>query len=221
MIYTASLTCADPLRLYEDVQALLESGIDTLHLDVMDGHHVPALGLNLDTITALRKAFPTAVLDAHLMVANPQDYFKRLQTCGVDWCTIVPRTVAEPTAALDAIRALGMRAGFVLNLDETVAQVVALLSHADLAVVMAIPSGGYGRPFQSEAYTRIGQLAALRAQQGYGYLISVDGGVTLENGRQCREMGADVLVEGMFTLFGQPQGIRQACQAYLRGMEEA
>lgn len=221
MIYTASLTCANPLRLEDDVGELMAGGIHTLHLDLMDGHHVPALGLNLDTIAMLRKAFPLAVLDAHLMVENPEAYYQRLKEAGVDWCTVVPRTTADPAKSLETIRRLGMKAGFVLNLEDEISAMEPLLCGADLVVVMTIPSGGYGRPFQPEALGRIARLAEIRAAQHYPYLISVDGGVTRERSLQCRDAGADILVEGVFTLFRQPEGIRKASEEYIRFMQEA
>lgn len=220
MIYTASLTCANPLRLEEDVRALLEGGIDTLHLDLMDGHHVPALGLNVETVRQLHRVFPQAVLDAHLMVQNPAHYYEAMAEAGVQWLTIVPQTVAHPAEALREIRRLGMRPGFALNPEVPIEEVEPLLPLAALVVVMSITPGGYGRPFQPEAYGRIDTLHRLRETQGYDYLISVDGGITLENGMQCREHSADMLVEGVFTLFRQPQGIRQACLDYIRKMGE-
>ncbi len=220
MIYTASLACADPLNLEVDARALLEGGVHTLHLDLMDGHHVPSLGFSVETIAQLHRRFPQAELDAHLMVTNPEHYFEPLAQAGVRWLSIVPNTLPDPARGLERIRELGMKPGFVLNLDRSLEEVASLLPLADLAVVMSIPAGGYGRAFQQEAYARIRALDELRKAHGLPYLISVDGGVTRENSRLCRQAGADMLVQGIYTLFRQPQGIRQACLDYIRYMEE-
>ena len=221
MIHTASLACANPLALGEDIRQLLEGGIFTLHLDLMDGHHVPGLGFSVETIAEIHRCFPQAELDAHLMVTNPEHYFEPLARAGVAWLSLVPQTLADPAAGLGRIRELGMKAGFVLTLDRSVEDVTPLLPLADLAVVMSIPAGGYGRAFQAEAYNRIAALGALREENGFSYLISVDGGVTPENSLACRRAGADMLVQGVFTIFRQPQGIRQACLDYIRHMKES
>lgn len=220
MIYTASLACADLLNLEADVKALLEGGVHTLHLDLMDGHHVPALGFCVDTIAQLHRRFPQAELDAHLMVTNPEHYFESLAQAGVRWLSIVPQTLSDPARGLEKIRELGMKAGFVLTLDRSLEEVKPLLPLADLVVVMSVPAGGYGRAFQEEAYLRIGALRDLREEHGFSYLISVDGGVNRENSVLCRKAGADMLVQGVFTLFRQPQGIRQACLDYIHHMED-
>ncbi len=219
MIYTASLACANPLCLESDVCELMEGGVHTLHLDVMDGHHVPALGLSMETIAQLHRRFPQADLDVHLMVLNPQAYLAPLAQAGAKWVTIVPQTASNPVQMLEAIRGAGMKAGFAFPLDRPLQEIEPLLPVADLVVVMSIPAGRYGVPFQEAAYGRIQALSTLRKERGYSYLISVDGGITRENSLLCRDAGADMLVQGVFTLFRQPQGIRQACLEYREYME--
>ena len=104
MIYTASLACADPLNLEADARALLEGGVHTLHLDLMDGHHVPALGFSVETIARLHRRFPQAELDAHLMVTNPEHYFELFGPGGVRWLSIVPHTLFRSGPGLERIR---------------------------------------------------------------------------------------------------------------------
>ena len=74
MLYSASLACADYLNMERDIRSLIKGGINMVHLDVMDGHYVPNLSLNLDLISRIRDTFPDIKLDVHLMVTDPMAY---------------------------------------------------------------------------------------------------------------------------------------------------
>lgn len=220
MIFAPSLACARPLHLAQDIGQLVEGGMPFLHVDFMDGHAVPNLCMNLDMVRAIRTEFPQVILDGHLMVANPEEYVEPAAAAGLHYLSFPPHISRDPAALLGAIRRAGMKPGLVIDPEHRPSEYAALLENAEEVVVMSIKPGGVKRPFDPATYQKLDELTALRQKGKGSYLISVDGGINAENGRECRRHGADILILGYYAVFEQDLAIPQACERFKRQIME-
>jgi ribulose-phosphate 3-epimerase len=203
-----SLLACDFAHLAEEIRRLEEAGARILHLDVMDGHFVPNLGIGVPVVEAIRRA-TRLPLDVHLMISEPARYVEAFRGAGADLLTIHIEVVADPRPLLRKIRQLGALAGISLNPPTPVAAVEEFLDECDLALVMSVMPGFGGQHFDPAALEK---LRRLREAAGPRVLLSVDGGLRDDNIPLCAAAGADMLVAGT-ALFSQ-QDYRRAIAAW-------
>lgn len=218
MIYSTSLACANPLNLESDAAELIRAGHSTFHVDIMDGNYVPNLCLNLDVVRALKKKFDCHI-DAHLMVENPGVYVELCRQAGVDQLAFHLDRVSYPYRLIEQIKRSGMKAGIALNPRERVEELNGLEEQMDYCLVMSIEPGFAGQKFMDFTYEKIAAVHQIRREKHLSFGISVDGGIGVEEGRRCRQLGADTLVMGMFSFFGQGVSVYDACDRYVRQVE--
>ncbi|PWS38490.1 ribulose-phosphate 3-epimerase [Falsiroseomonas bella] len=190
-----SLLAADFARLGEEVRAIEAAGADWLHLDIMDGHFVPNISFGPGLVKALRKhcALP---FDVHLMIAPVDPYLAAFAEAGADLISLHPEAGPHLHRSLQTIRALGKKAGVVLNPATPVAAVEPVLDLCDLVLVMSVNPGFGGQSFIRSQLAKIAALRAMIDRSGREIALQVDGGVTAETARDCVAAGADVLVAG-------------------------
>jgi len=209
-----SLLAADFTDLRRDIASMEEAGVDLLHLDVMDAHFVPNLTFGPFICAAVRRC-TGLVLDAHLMMTDPDRYLGAFVDAGVDAITIHAESASPLAATLDRIGALGCRRGASLNPDSDIACLEPVLDRVDLVLVMTVKPGFGGQSFDPRGLEKIRRLARLRRQAGLDFAISVDGGVNDRTAPDCREAGADILVSG--TWFCEKTD-RKGAAGLLRGL---
>lgn len=198
-----SMLSADFNRLAEDIAEIESYGVEYLHIDVMDGTFVPNISFGAMIFAGLR-AKSQMVFDCHMMVDNPVRYIGDMAKAGADIITIHAEATKHLHSDLQAIKALGVKAGVSINPGTSVEVIRPVLSIVDLVLVMTVNPGFGGQSFIPECVEKIELLDQLRKErQDYHYEIEVDGGVNDQTGRQCLEAGADVLVAGSY-IFKHP-----------------
>lgn len=203
-----TLACGNLLNYKEDLDILKALGNRILHIDIMDGHYVPNLCFDLNTIRAIKNNYDF-LLDVHLMVTNPEDYLEPLKQIGVDFISFHIDATSFSIRLLKQIRELGIRAGIVINPSQSIASAIHLYPYADFVLLMAVEPGFSGQQFIPETFSKLDELRRLRKEQHYQFLIEVDGGISNENSVPCIQAGADILVSGAFGVFMRKNGLKE------------
>ena len=196
-ILSPSVLSADYMNMERDLKATAEMGVKWLHVDIMDGLFVPNLSFGYSMVAAMRKV-TDQVLDVHLMIDRPIRYVENFCKAGADYLTIhVEADTRENTrAALEKIRALGVKPGIVLKPKTPAEDLAEFLPLVDLVLVMTVEPGFGGQKFMADMMPKLKQLREMLDEVNPSCHLEVDGGVDLVTGVTCKENGADVLVAG-------------------------
>ena len=192
---SASILNADFGRLAEEVRRADAGGVDSIHLDVMDGHFVDNLTMGPVVVGAVRPATELP-FHSHLMISNPLAYAERFGDAGSDLIVFHVEADDEVPEVIAAIERAGRRPGIALNPETPVEAVHPYLERVDLVLLMTVNPGWGGQSFIVEV---LAKLAALRSdvdRRGLELEIGVDGGVNLETIGLAFGAGGDVLVTG-------------------------
>ena len=187
-----SLLAADALRLGDEIARMLDTGVQTLHFDVMDAHFVPNLSFGPDLCKAIHKAFPGCVLDVHLMMDNPEKYLDVFAKAGAHAITLHQEVLADIPAAMQAIRGLGVRCGLSVKPGTPAETLLPYLPLLDQILIMTVEPGFGGQKFMADQVEKIRMLRAA----GFEGVIAVDGGVSPANAPLLAQAGANLLVMG-------------------------
>lgn len=187
-----SILAADFSRLGDEIRAVEAAGADAIHIDVMDGHFVPNLTIGVPIVASLRKVTQLP-FDVHLMVAHPEHFIAPFAKAGANWLSVHVET-SDPAQLLPAIKALGCKAGAVLNPETPLERLFPYVALADYFLVMSVHPGFAGQKHLPECVDKVRALKSHLDQHGLSTPIQIDGGITLENVAAAKAAGATIIV---------------------------
>lgn len=211
-----SLLAADVGALGAEIARVARSGADALHLDIMDAHFVPNLSFGPDVVALARRVAPGLFRNVHLMMTRPDLYLEAFARAGAQTIQVHVEADCDLHAELARIRALGLRAGLVLNPETPVGRVFPYLKACDELLVMTVHPGYGGQTFIADCLAKV---TAVRARAPH-LDVMVDGGVNAETAVLAARAGANQFVAGSY-LFRQADmaaavaALRAACAAAL------
>ena len=195
ILLAPSMLSANFGELDKDVELVNEGAADWFHLDIMDGVFVPNISYGFPVVKAMAKK-ARKPLDAHLMIVDPDRYLSNFAELGVEWLSVHYEACTHLHRTIQAIRALGMKAGVALNPHTSITLIEDILMDVDYVLIMSVNPGFGGQSFIENALDKVRRLKEMINRKGAKCLIQVDGGVTTNNARALEEAGADVLVAG-------------------------
>ena len=193
--------CADLLHLEKSIKALEKSGIEYLHIDVMDGHFVPNFMLGTDFCRIL-KSVSHIPLDIHLMIDHPEDKLTWFPFCEGDYVSVHVESTNHPQRVLAAIRDRGAKPMIALNPATPIESVKWILPDIDGVLLMTVNPGYAGQKLLPNMIEKIAKMREYLDENGYENVeIEVDGNVSFENAAKMSKAGANIFVAGSSSVF--------------------
>ena len=190
-----SILSADFSKLGEEISTIEKAGADIIHVDVMDGHFVPNISYGAVVMKSLlgKTKMP---FDVHLMIENVDRYIDDFVTENTEYITVHQEVCMHLHRTIDHIKSKGITAGVSINPATPISSLENILEYVDLVLVMSVNPGFGGQKFIESSLEKIRKLKRIREENRYNFVIEVDGGVNLGNGRKLVKAGADILVAG-------------------------
>ena len=215
-VIAPSILSADFARLGEEVKNVLAAGADVIHFDVMDNHYVPNLTIGPMVCKALRDHGVTAPIDVHLMVSPVDSLITEFINAGASHITFHPEATNHVDRSLQLIKNGGCKAGLVFNPATPLDAAKYVLDKLDIILLMSVNPGFGGQTFIPTALEKAREARKMIDDAGIDCRLMIDGGVKVENIKECAEAGVDMFVAGS-AIFRAPR-TQESYQATIDAM---
>ncbi|MDR1928849.1 MAG: ribulose-phosphate 3-epimerase [Endomicrobium sp.] len=168
-----------------------------IHFDIMDGHFVPNIALGSSVVKSLRK-FTKLFFDIHLMVTNPEKYWKDFQRAGADLITFHSEIKYDKKKLIKNIKLSRTKVGISINPETSISTIEKFLPYIDIILIMSVNPGFSGQNFMKSIISKIENIKKIIDKNKYHCLIEIDGGIDFQTAKICTSAGADVLVSGNY-----------------------
>jgi len=205
-ILSANFACLE-----EQVNEAISTGVEYIHVDVMDGHFVPNMTVGPLVVSVLKPLTRSAgvILDVHLMIDKPEFLIPEFVQAGADNLTIHVETCPHLHRTICQIKELGIKAGVTLNPATSLVTLEEILPFVDLVLVMTVNPGFGGQEYIGTSTNKISRLRQMLDDRGLSHVeLEVDGGIKEDNVREIVEAGATVLVIGS-AIFNKERSITE------------
>ena len=195
VLLAPSILAADFSRLADEIRRAEQAGADLIHVDVMDGHFVPALTFGPLVVAALKRS-TSVPLDVHLMITSPERQLDVVADAGAYRISVHLEATPHLHRLIAAIKARGIKAGAAINPSTPIAALTDIIEDLDHVLVMSVNPGLTGQAFIPHALKKVADARALITSRGAHADVQVDGGVDVTNAGALVEAGATILVAG-------------------------
>ena len=202
VLLAPSILSADFAALGEAVAMVQRGGADLIHVDVMDGHFVPNITIGVPVVKSLRR-IAQVPLDVHLMIDDPDRYIEAFADAGAAMISVHVEVLPHLHRTVHAIKALGVKAGVVLNPATPIAALQEIAADLDYVLVMSVNPGFGGQTFIPRSESKVRDMRAMLDAAGNEALVEIDGGIDLRNVARVVAAGARMIVAGS-AVFNSP-----------------
>jgi ribulose-phosphate 3-epimerase len=197
VIIAPSILSANFATLKYDLKMIEDSEAKWVHIDVMDGHFVTNITVGPLVVKSLRNV-TKLLFDVHLMITNPERYWREFQKVGADLITFHAEVLTDKKKLIDDIKSSGIKVGISINPKTSISDIEYLIPYIDLVLVMTVNPGFGGQSFIKDMVCKIKDLRKIIDKNSYNCFIEVDGGINSRTASVCINAGADVLVSGSY-----------------------
>lgn len=206
-----SFLTADLTHLGAQIDEALQGGAERIHVDVMDGRFVPNLTFGPLIVAALKPLVEKAgaLLEAHLMILEPETLIPDFARAGADLITVHVETCPHLNRTIQQIKDLGLKAGVTLNPSTPLVAIEEVLEEIDLVLIMTVNPGFGGQTYIPSSTRKISHLRRTLQDRGLDHVdLEVDGGINISTVKEVVSAGANVLVAGS-CIFNTKAGVKE------------
>ncbi len=200
ILISPSILSANLCNFKEDIESVISSKADWIHVDIMDGTFVPPITFGDNIVKALR-SFTDVFLDVHLMIANPANQIRAFQSAGANLITLHKESFKDEKdlmQAIDFIKSFKIKVGLSIKPETLPNEIEKFLPFIDLVLIMSVNPGFGGQAFLSNSIDKISTLKKMIKKLSLDCFIEVDGGIDDKTSKLCINAGANVLVSGTY-----------------------
>jgi ribulose-phosphate 3-epimerase len=195
VLIAPSILSADFAMLADAIAAVERGGADLIHVDVMDGHFVPNITIGPPVVRSIKRV-ARVPLDVHLMIMDPDRYIDAFAEAGASMLSVHVEVLPHLHRTIHAIKALGIKAGAVINPSTPVVLLESIAEDLDFVLVMSVNPGFGGQAYIPRSELKVRDVRALLDRVNNPAPVEIDGGIDLRNVGAVVSAGARVIVAG-------------------------